>query len=88
MAQAQAWEAQIAGDPKTIALNTVSPEGKPASRVVYLREFEHDQYWFYRNYNSKKAKHMEKNPNIALSFFWPDLQRQIRVESRVQMSSK
>jgi pyridoxamine 5'-phosphate oxidase len=70
---AQAVEAKI----------PVSEDGKPASRIVYLREFEHNQFWFYGNYNSKKAKHMEKNPNISLSFFWPELERQIRIEGTV-----
>lgn len=79
---AQALEAQIP-EIQAMTLTTVSPEGKPASRIVYLREFENDQFWFYGNYNSKKAKHMETNPNIALSFFWPDLQRQIRIEGTV-----
>ncbi len=78
----QALEASVP-EIQAMTLNTVSPEGKPASRVVYLREFENDQFWFYGNYNSKKAKHMEKNPNVALSFFWPDLQRQIRIEGTV-----
>lgn len=79
---AQALEAQVP-EIQAMTLNTVSPEGNPASRIVYLREFENDQYWFYGNYNSKKAKHLEKNPNVALSFFWPDLQRQIRIEGAV-----
>lgn len=68
---------------QAMTLATVSEDGKPASRIVYLREFEHNQFWFYGNYNSKKGQHMEKNPNISLSFFWPELQRQIRIEGSV-----
>lgn len=79
---AQALESQVS-EIQATTLSTVSPEGKPASRIVYLREFENDQYWFYGNYNSKKAQHMEKNANVALNFFWPDLQRQIRIEGTV-----
>jgi pyridoxamine 5'-phosphate oxidase len=78
----QAVEAKIP-EVQAMTLATVSEEGKPASRIVYLREFEHNQFWFYGNYNSKKAKHMEKNPNVSLSFFWPDLERQIRIEGTV-----
>ncbi|MFO0358148.1 MAG: pyridoxamine 5'-phosphate oxidase [Sphingobacteriaceae bacterium] len=79
---AQAVEAKIP-EVQAMTLATVSEDGKPASRIVYLREFEHNQFWFYGNYNSKKAKHMEKNPNISLSFFWPELERQIRIEGTV-----
>lgn len=78
----QAVESKIP-EVQAMTLATVSPDGKPASRIVYLREFEHNQYWFYGNYNSKKAKHMEHNPNISLSFFWPELERQIRIEGAV-----
>lgn len=79
---AQAVEAKVP-EVQAMTLATVSEDGKPASRIVYLREFEHNQLWFYGNYNSKKAKHMEKNPNISLSFFWPELERQIRIEGTV-----
>lgn len=79
---AQAVEAKVP-EVQAMMLATVSEDGKPASRIVYLREFEHNQFWFYGNYNSKKAKHMEKNPNISLSFFWPELERQIRIEGTV-----
>lgn len=79
---AQAVEAKVP-EVQAMTLATVSEDGKPASRIVYLREFEHNQFWFYGNYNSKKAKHMEKNPNISLSFFWPELERQIRIEGTV-----
>jgi len=79
---AQAVESNVP-EVQAMTLATVSEDGKPASRIVYLREFEHNQFWFYGNYNSKKAKHMEKNPGISLSFFWPELQRQIRIEGTV-----
>lgn len=79
---AQAVESQVP-EVQAMTLATASENGKPSSRIVYLREFEHNQYWFYGNYNSKKAKHMEKNPTISLSFFWPELQRQIRIEGTV-----
>lgn len=64
-------------------LSTVSEEGKPSSRIVYLREFENNKFWIYGNYNSKKAAQMAKNPNVCLNFFWPDLERQIRIEGAV-----
>ncbi len=78
----QAVDAKIL-ETQAMNLNTVSAEGKPSSRIVYLREFGNDQFTFYGNYNSKKAKHMEKNPNVSINFFWPDLERQIRIEGSV-----
>lgn len=74
-----AVEAKVS-EVQAMTLCTVSAEGKPSSRVVYLREFENNQFWFYSNYNSRKAKNMEANPNISISFFWPDMERQIRIE--------
>lgn len=78
----QAVEAKVP-EVQAMTLATVSPDGKPSARIVYLREFEHNQFWFYGNYGSRKAKHMEANPNISLSFFWPELERQIRIEGSV-----
>jgi pyridoxamine 5'-phosphate oxidase len=78
----QAVEAKVP-EVQAMTLATVSPEGKPSARIVYLREFEHNQFWFYGNYESRKAKHMEASPNISLSFFWPELERQIRIEGSV-----
>lgn len=69
-------------------LATVSSDGKPSSRIVYLREFENDQFWFYTNYNSEKAQNLQSNPNACLTFFWPELERQIRIEGTVEKASK
>src|ERR1043165_6524365 len=79
---AQAVEAQVP-EVQAMTLSTVSADRKPSSRIVYLREFERNQYWFHGNYNSKKAREMEKHPHVAASFFWPELQRQIRIEGTV-----
>lgn len=68
-------------------LSTVSRENKPSSRIVYLREFENDRFSFYTNYHSKKATDLEKNPYACLTFFWPELERQIRIEGRVEKAS-
>ena len=75
--------------PEVQAMNlaTVSSEEKPSSRTVYLREFEKSRFWFYTNYNSKKAKDLDKNPHASLTFFWPDIERQIRIEGVVEKAS-
>ena len=61
-------------------LATVSKQNKPSARIVYLREFSDNQFYFYTNYESRKAQHIEENQFVALTFFWPELERQIRIE--------
>jgi pyridoxamine 5'-phosphate oxidase len=82
---AQAVEARVP-EVQAMSLCTVSPEGQPSSRIVYLREFGAHDFSFYTNYKSKKAKELEANPRAALTFFWPQLERQIRIEGDVKRS--
>lgn len=72
---------------QAVNLATVSSEGKPSSRIVYLREFQNNNFFFYTNYNSVKAQHLATNPNACLTFFWPQLERQIRIEGVVEKST-
>ena len=81
----QATEAGIAEYQATV-LSTVSKKGKPTSRIVYLREMENGSLRFYTNYNSKKSRHIIKNKNVCLNFFWADMQRQVRIEGTVSMA--
>jgi pyridoxamine 5'-phosphate oxidase len=75
----QALEAEVP-EVQAATLSTVSGNYKPASRIVYIREFEDHRFWVYTNYHSRKAKEMLQNPNISLTFFWPELERQVRIE--------
>jgi pyridoxamine 5'-phosphate oxidase len=75
----QAMEAKIP-EVQAVNLATVSNDGKPSSRIVYLRELENHNFRIYTNYNSRKAKEMFRNPNVSLTFFWPELERQVRIE--------
>lgn len=79
----QAVDAQV-HEVQAMNLATVSAEGRPSARIVYLREFEKDRFWFYTNYDSKKGKQLEKTPFAALTFFWPELERQVRIEGQVE----
>jgi len=82
----QAVESKV---PEVQATNlaTVSEAGRPSSRIVYLREFENNSFSFYTNYNSKKGLELQKNPFASLTFFWPEIERQIRIEGRVEKAS-
>lgn len=69
-------------------LSTVDKDNKPSGRIVYLREFENNQFYFYTNYNSRKAQDTSHNKQVSLTFFWPELERQIRIEGTIEMASK
>ncbi len=67
-------------EPTAMNLATITSNGRPSSRIVLLKGIENDQFIFYTNYQSQKGKELEINPACALTFFWPDLERQIRIE--------
>ena len=83
----QAVEAKIP-EVQAVHLATVSNEGKPSSRIVYIREFENNSFWIYTNYNSRKAKELLQNPQMSFTFFWPELERQIRIEGVATKADK
>lgn len=72
------------GYPNAMILATVDEHGFPDTRVVLLKELRDQQFIFYTNYQSHKAKQLEKNPVAALNFYWPDFSRQIRIRGRVE----
>jgi pyridoxamine 5'-phosphate oxidase len=67
-------------EPNAMNLATVNEEGKPSSRIVLLKGIENRKFLFYSNYQSKKGKELDGNSACALTFFWPDLERQVRIE--------
>lgn len=73
--------------PEAMSLATVSREGKPSARMVLLKHVDQSGFVFFTNYRSSKAKELETNANAALVFFWPQLERQVRVEGTVTKTS-
>lgn len=69
-------------------LSTVSKEGKPSGRILYLREFFNDDYYFYTNYKSRKSLDISNNNFGSFTFFWPELERQIRMEGTIELAGK
>ena len=90
-AQFEKWFKQAidsqALEPNAMNLATLSENGRPTSRIVLLKGIENAQFVFYTNYQSKKGKELELNPACALNFFWPELERQIRIEGVVSRVS-
>ena len=60
-------------------LSTISSDNHPSSRVVLLKEVNETGFTFFTNYQSSKAKDIDANPNVALNFYWPELERQVRI---------
>ena len=87
----QRWldEAQTARIPlaEAMTLATSTPDGKPSARLVLLKQADEHGFVFYTNYNSPKARELDANPQAALVFYWPQLERQVRVEGKVERTS-
>ena len=57
-------------EPTAMLVGTVSPEGKPSTRTVLLKDLHDDKFIFYSNYESRKGRQLAQNPAISLSFVW------------------
>ncbi len=79
----QAVETRVP-EPNAMGLATVDNSGKPSLRIVLLKDFDERGFTFYTNYESRKGEQLLQNPHAALCFHWHDLERQIRIEGRVE----
>lgn len=75
-------------EPTAMVLSTATPDGKPSSRVVLLKGVDEDGFVWYTNYLSRKGSELNVNPHASLLFFWPELERQIRIEGTVSQVSQ
>jgi len=75
----EAVDAKV-NEPNAMTVSTADEKGKPSARILLLRNFGKNGFVFYTNYNSRKGEEISKNPQCALLFFWPELERQIRIE--------
>ena len=73
--------------PEAMTLATATPDGKPAARMVLLKQVDGDGFVFFTNYKSPKAEQLDANPYAALVFYWAPLDRQVRVEGSVVRTS-
>jgi pyridoxamine 5'-phosphate oxidase len=74
-------------DPSIMNLATVSPDGKPSSRIVLLKYYNENGFTFFTNQKSRKGNELAENPSVALTFYWPELERQIRIEGTAKIIS-
>lgn len=70
--------------PTAMSLATADAYGKPSSRIVLLKGFDKEGFVFYTSFSSRKGTQLEANPYASLLFFWPELERQIRLEGAVK----
>ena len=77
------FEVENAGgveETNAMTISTIDKDGFPKSRVVLLKKFNEKGFVFYTNYDSNKGKAIANNPKVCLSFFWPNLERQVIIK--------
>jgi pyridoxamine 5'-phosphate oxidase len=82
---AQARETQMP-EPNAMTLATVGPDGRPSTRIVLVKAFDARGIVWYTNYESRKGRELAAHPFAALQFHWVELERQVRIEGRVEKS--
>jgi len=73
--------------PEAMTLATATSDGKPSARLVLLKQIDERGFVFFTNYNSPKARDLDSNPQAALVFYWPQFERQVRVEGTIERTS-
>jgi len=83
----EAIEAKL-HEPNAMTLATATTDGRPSARIVLLKGYDASGFMFYTNYLSRKGKEITKNPLAAITFFWGELERQVRIEGTIEKLSK
>jgi pyridoxamine 5'-phosphate oxidase len=81
------WKEAVGSDiteVNAMTLATCSKEGMPSARTVLLKDYDKSGFVFFSNYESRKAKDIDENPQASLLFFWKELERQVRIEGRIE----
>jgi len=82
----QALKAEV-NEPNAMSVSTVAANGRPSSRIVLVKQFDERGFTWYTNYDSRKGRELEDNQYAALLFFWSELERQVRIEGKVERTS-
>lgn len=75
---------QLPVEPNAMTLATVDEDGRPHCRVLLLKGLDERGFTFFSNYDSAKGRQLAARPFAAMTFFWPSLERQVRIEGRVE----
>ena len=71
-------------EPNAMTVSTIGLDGYPKSRVVLLKKYTEEGFIFYTNYNSEKGTAIANNPKICVSFFWPNMERQVIIKGKAE----
>jgi pyridoxamine 5'-phosphate oxidase len=82
----EALKAEV-NEPNAMSVATVGEDGRPTSRIVLVKQFDARGFTWYTNYDSQKGRQLASKPFAALLFFWSELERQVRIEGRVERTS-
>lgn len=82
----EALKARV-NEPTAMSVATFGIDGFPDSRIVLLKDFDENGFTFFTNYTSNKGNSIAKNPAVGLHFFWPELERQIRISGFAEKTS-
>lgn len=75
-------------DANAFVLSTVNSNGVPSSRVLLLRDATEKGFSFFTNYSSRKSQEIEVNHNVCMNFFWPEMERQVRINGSISRLSE
>ena len=84
----EAEEFGVSGEVNAMTVSTIGLDGFPKSRVVLLKQFTYEGFIFYTNYNSEKGKAIQADPNVCLSFFWHEMERQVIIKGIAEKTSE
>ncbi len=89
MEQFQKWFYEVeasngVNEPNAMTVSTIGLDGFPKSRVVLMKKFTFEGFIFYTNYQSEKGRAIAANPSVCLSFFWPNMERQVIIKGRAE----
>ena len=79
---------QSCEEPEAMVLSTVDPDGRPSGRYVLLKSFDERGFVFFTSTASRKARGLAVNPHASLCFYWPGIEKQVRVEGPVERVSE
>lgn len=93
MQQFQKWFHDVKGsggvdEVNAMTISTIGTDGYPKGRVVLLKKYDEYGFYFYTNYNSEKGKSIAHNNKVSLSFFWPNMERQIIIKGTAEKTSE
>lgn len=74
-------------EPNAMTVATLGVDGFPKARIVLLKEYDEQGFVFYTNYSSEKGKSIAQYPKVGVSFFWPNLERQVIIKGAISKIS-